>query len=80
MKKLIRLTESDLHNIVRETVNRILKEEEWESPLDKVKNNKPKVLGKINLPKGKSRPAKKPTMGDLKSFDKLKGLKDKLGK
>ena len=27
MKKLIRLTESDLHNIVKESVNRILKEE-----------------------------------------------------
>ena len=27
MKKVIRLTESDLHNIVREAVNRILKED-----------------------------------------------------
>ena len=27
MRKIIRLTESDLHNIVKETVNRILKEE-----------------------------------------------------
>jgi len=42
MKKLIRLTESDLHNIVRKSVNRILKEgdEEWKSPLDKVRKNK----------------------------------------
>lgn len=28
MKKIIRLTESDLHNIVKESVNRILKEAE----------------------------------------------------
>ena len=79
MRKLIRLTESDLHRIVRASVNRILREEDenekWESPLDKTRNNKPKVLGKIDLPKGKSRPAKKPTMGDLKSFDQLKKLK-----
>ena len=27
MRKIIRLTESDLHNIVKESVNRILKEE-----------------------------------------------------
>ena len=28
-KKLIRLTESDLHKIVKESVNRVLKESNW---------------------------------------------------
>ena len=32
MKKLIRLTESDLHNIIKKSVNRILKEEEYRIP------------------------------------------------
>lgn len=31
-KKIIRLTESDLHRIVKESVNRILKEEEYRTP------------------------------------------------
>lgn len=29
MKKIIRLTESDLHQIVKESVNKILTEHEW---------------------------------------------------
>ena len=32
MKKVIKLTESDLHNIVRESVKKIIKE--WGDPLD----------------------------------------------
>ena len=30
-KKLIRLTESDLHNIVKESVNKILTELDWKT-------------------------------------------------
>ena len=30
MKKIVTLTESDLHRIVKETVNRILKESEYD--------------------------------------------------
>lgn len=33
MKKVIRLTESDLHRIVNESVQRILKESEWDTYL-----------------------------------------------
>ena len=33
MKKVIRLTESDLHRIVNESVRRILKESEWDTYL-----------------------------------------------
>ena len=33
MKKVIRLTESDLHRIVNESVKRILKESEWDTYL-----------------------------------------------
>ena len=32
MKKIIKLTESDLHRIVKEAVNRILKEEDYRTP------------------------------------------------
>lgn len=32
MKKIIRLTESDLHNIIKDSVNRILKETRFGSP------------------------------------------------
>ena len=46
MKQVIRLTESDLHNLVKESVKRIIRE--WDSPLDRIRNNKPKVVGKIN--------------------------------
>lgn len=45
MKQIIRLTESDLHRLVKESVKRIIKE--WDSPLDKVRNNKPKPVGQI---------------------------------
>jgi len=33
MKKIIRLTESDLHKIVKESVNKILKEANWSNAL-----------------------------------------------
>ena len=33
MKQIIRLTESDLHRIVKESVQRILKEQEWDTHL-----------------------------------------------
>lgn len=29
MKRIVRLTENDLHKIVKESVNKILKEEDW---------------------------------------------------
>lgn len=45
MKQIIRLTESDLHKLIKESVKRIIKE--WDSPLDKVRNNKPKPVGQI---------------------------------
>ena len=45
MKQIIRLTEGDLHRIVKESVNRIIRE--WDSPLDKVRNSKPKPVGQI---------------------------------
>ena len=32
MKQRIRLTESDLHRIVKESVKRVLKEDEWQEP------------------------------------------------
>ena len=32
MKQRIRLTESDLHRIVKESVKRILREDEWQEP------------------------------------------------
>jgi hypothetical protein len=34
MKKIIRLTESDLHKIVKESVNKILKEANWSNAYD----------------------------------------------
>jgi hypothetical protein len=34
MKKIIRLTESDLHRIVKESVNRIIKETNWSNAYD----------------------------------------------
>jgi hypothetical protein len=45
MKQIIRLTEGDLHRIVKESVNRIIRE--WDSPLDNVRNNKSKPVGQI---------------------------------
>ena len=78
-RQIIRLTESDLHNIVRKSVNRILKEgdEEWKSPLDKVRKNKKdwKEINKnkIQVP-NKSKKAKPTTLGDLPQFEKLKNL------
>lgn len=78
MKRRIRLTESDLHNIVKESVARIMEAEDWESPLDKVKGNKPKIKGKMDVSKfGKKKglhPKKKTTLGDSPEFDKLRGL------
>ena len=43
-KKLIRLTESDLHRIVRETVQRILKETEDNYPRLSVEKSRPSDL------------------------------------
>ena len=46
MKKAIRLTESDLHRIVKESVNKILKEEfgvDFEDTLKWVQNKKPNM-------------------------------------
>ena len=36
-KQVIRLTESDLHRIIKESVNRILKEEDYETYVDKLR-------------------------------------------
>jgi hypothetical protein len=50
MKKIIRLTESDLHRIVKESVKRILKEDNSlelrvaEKILDDIQNNNPELL------------------------------------
>jgi hypothetical protein len=78
MKKAIRLTENDLHRIVRRSVNRIMNEE-WESPLDKVKKNRNDFdnVKKIDVSKFQKKPkkSKKGTLEDLPSFEKLKGLK-----
>lgn len=81
-KQIIRLTESDLHNIVRKSVNRILKEgdeesdKEWKSPLDKVRKNRDwKEINKnrIQVP-NRPKKAKPTTLGDLPQFEKLKNL------
>ena len=78
MKRAIRLTESDLHRIIKESVNRILREE-WESPLEKAKKNKNNFddVKKIDLSKFEKK-GKKPkggTLADLPSSEKLKKLK-----
>lgn len=72
----IRLTENDLHNIVRKTLSRI-EEEKWKSPLQKTKENGKKNWEEINKNKIKvtrsKLPTKKPTIGDkFKDLDKLK--------
>lgn len=41
MKKVIRLTESDLHRIVNESVKRILKESEWDTYLQQDDDDEP---------------------------------------
>ena len=78
-KKSIRLTESDLHRIIKESVNRILREE-WESPLDKAKKKRNDFdnVKKIDVSKfeKKSKKPKAGTFGDLPSFAKLKNLKN----
>ena len=78
MKKAIRLTENDLHRIVRRSVNRIMNEE-WESPLDKAKKNRNDFdnVKKIDVSKFQKKPkkSKKGTLEDLPSFEKLKALK-----
>lgn len=38
-KKLIRLTESDLHKIVKESVNRVIKEATFDTPYGSVSSN-----------------------------------------
>ena len=45
-KKLIRLTESDLHNIVKESVNRILKED---VDVDYLESRREEMLQKIKV-------------------------------
>ena len=79
MKKMTRLTESDLHRIIKESVNRILREE-WESPLEKAKKNRNDFdnVKKIDLSKfeKKSKKPKAGTFGDLPSFAKLKNIKN----
>ena len=40
MKKIIRLTESDLHNIVKESVNRALNEMDWKTYMNASKKRK----------------------------------------
>jgi len=80
MKKIIRLTENDLHRIVKESVNRILNEEEWESPLEKAKKNRNDFdnVKKIDVSKfqKKSKKPKAGTFEDLPSFAKLKNIKN----
>ena len=79
MKRIVRLTESDIHRIIRESVNRILREE-WESPLDKAKKKRNDFdnVKKIDLSKfeKKSKKPKAGTFGDLPSFAKLKNRND----
>ena len=79
MKQSIKLTESDLHRIIKEAVNIILREE-WESPLDKAKKKRNDFdnVKKIDLSKfeKKSKKPKAGTFGDLPSFAKLKNRKD----
>lgn len=78
MKRVIRLTENDLHRIVKESVNRIM--EEWESPLEKAKKNRNDFdnVKKIDVSKfqKKSKKPKAGTFEDLPSFAKLKNLKN----
>ena len=88
MKKIIRLTESDIHRIVKESVNRMLREEEddFESPYKKFKGNGTQV-GKIDpeelkrrmaptKAKKENRPQRGKTLGDnAKGFDKLRKMK-----
>ena len=76
MKKLIRLTESDLHRIVRESVKRIMQEEEWKSPLKKAEGNRQDWdnVKKIHVePRKKPNKPEKPTFGD-KFGDVFKNL------
>ena len=77
MKKLIRLTESDLHRIVRESVKRIMQEEDWKSPLKKAKGNRQdwNNVKKIHVePRKKPNKIENPTFGD-KFGDVFKKLK-----
>ena len=46
-KKLIRLTESDLHRIVKESVKRVLKENEWDEDVEGMEVNKENVCSII---------------------------------
>ena len=79
MKQSIRLTESDIKRIVRESVNRILREE-WESPLEKAKKKRNDFdnVKKVDVSKfeKKSKKPKAGTFGDFPSFAKLKNRKD----
>ena len=80
MKQIIRLTENDLHRIVKASVNRILREEEkWESPLERVRNKRNNFdkVKTIDLPEKPKKKNKKPTLGDSPEFDKLRGLEFK---
>ena len=82
MKQIIRLTESDLHRIIKKSVNRIMEAEgeddNFMTPLQRIKANGPKIIGKIDLPEPKPRKPKGPkrtTFADLPSAEKLKNLK-----
>ena len=79
MKRIIRLAESDLHNIVKESVARIMEAEDWKSPLDKVKGNKPKIKGKMDVSgyrkKNLHGKIRKDTIGDNIDDETMKKLK-----
>lgn len=49
MYYIMRITENKLRRIIRESINRVLKEseEDFVSPLQRTKNNKPKLLGQM---------------------------------
>ena len=84
MKRRIRLTESELHNIIKKSVSRILREgenekEDWKSPLDKTKENKFKVKGKMDVSgyrkKNLHGKIRKDTIGDNIDDETMKKLK-----
>lgn len=87
MRKVVNLTENDLRNIVRKSVNRILREvkdgeeekKEFESPYQRVLKNGPKIVGKMD-PKGlPSKFKKKSNIGNsAKGIEKLKKFRDEL--
>lgn len=84
MKRRIRLTEGELRNIIKKSVSRILREgenekEDWKSPLDKTKENKFKVKGKMDVSgyrkKNLHGKIRKDTIGDNIDDETMKKLK-----